>query len=184
VGRAPADPPPGHVSDYPTVIAPRSSISAENFACLSHPVGTAGLLRSLLLAFGSPPRPQPPSPGGGRAFAPAAGRTPPGRLLREVRACFQLMRGRKPRRDQPSRRGFRRSALMSIRKFMRGKTFDPERLVVLNAAFQDACADLGVTERTPHARRTVAKKVLDVADGQRRPEAIRAAVVASLKPSR
>ena len=62
-----------------------------------------------------------------------------------------------------------------------GKSFVPERITVLDTAYQGACADLGVTGKTPHARAAVAKKILELADGHRRPEVIRAAVVASLK---
>jgi hypothetical protein len=38
-----------------------------------------------------------------------------------------------------------------------------------------------VTDRTPHARAVLAKKIIQMADGQRDPEAIRATVVACLK---
>jgi hypothetical protein len=70
---------------------------------------------------------------------------------------------------------------MPIRRFLAGKSFDPETLAILNAAFAGACADLGVTKKTPHAREAVAKKIIELADGRREPEAIRAAVVAFLK---
>jgi hypothetical protein len=68
-----------------------------------------------------------------------------------------------------------------IRAFLAGKTFDPETIAVLNEAFQGACADLGVTDKTPHARDTVAKKVIELADESNDPAAIRAAVVAFLR---
>jgi hypothetical protein len=68
-----------------------------------------------------------------------------------------------------------------IRSFLAGKVFEPEKLDILNAAFEGACADLGVTDKTPHSRETVAKTVIQLADGQRDPEAIRAAVVTFLK---
>ena len=63
-------------------------------------------------------------------------------------------------------------------------SFDPETLDILSAAFHGACADLGVTDQTPHARTAVAKQVLELAHGrrdQRDPELIRAAVVAFLR---
>jgi hypothetical protein len=73
---------------------------------------------------------------------------------------------------------------MPIRAFLAGKTFDPETPAILNEAFQGACADLAVTENTPHARETVAKTVLELADGQRDPELIRQAAVAMLSERR
>jgi hypothetical protein len=73
------------------------------------------------------------------------------------------------------------SAAVPIRSFLAGKTFDPETLQILNRAFLGACADLGVGDNTPHSRELLAKTVLQMADGQRDSEAIRAAVVAFLK---
>ena len=73
---------------------------------------------------------------------------------------------------------------MPIRAFLAGKFFDPETLTILNEAFQGACADLGVTEKTPHARETVAKKVIELAEESNDAGAIRAAVVAFLKARR
>ena len=62
-----------------------------------------------------------------------------------------------------------------------GKSFDPETLIVLNAAFDGVCADLGVTDKTPHSRENVARLVIKLADGQHDPQLIRAAAVAILK---
>jgi hypothetical protein len=73
---------------------------------------------------------------------------------------------------------------MPIRPFLDGKSFDPETLAILNEAFQGACADLGVTDQTPHSREYVAKLVLRIADGQRDPKLIREAAVAILKERR
>ncbi len=70
---------------------------------------------------------------------------------------------------------------MPIRPYLAGKSFDPETLAILNAAFQGACADLGVTDQTPHSRENVAKTVLRFSDGQRDPQLIRKAVVTFLK---
>jgi hypothetical protein len=70
---------------------------------------------------------------------------------------------------------------MPIRQYLGEKWFDPDRLDILNRAFLGACADLGVTDKTPHSREAVAKMVIELADGQREPETIRTAVVAFLK---
>jgi hypothetical protein len=70
---------------------------------------------------------------------------------------------------------------MSIQTLLTGKSFDPETLSILDQAFQGVCADLGVTEKTPHSRALVAKKVIELADGRPDPEVIRAAVVMFLK---
>jgi hypothetical protein len=70
---------------------------------------------------------------------------------------------------------------MPIRPYLAGKSFDPETLDILNRAFRGACADLGVTDKTPHTREIVAKKVIELADGRHDPQTIRAAVVAFLK---
>ena len=70
---------------------------------------------------------------------------------------------------------------MSIHAFLAGKSFDPETLDILNEAFRGACADLGVTDKTPHSRERVAQQVILLADGRREPQHIRAAVVAFLK---
>ncbi len=72
---------------------------------------------------------------------------------------------------------------MPIRRYLAGKSFDPEALAILNAAFQGACAELDVTDRTPHSRENVAKTVIRFADGQRDPQLIREAVVTFLKGS-
>jgi hypothetical protein len=77
-----------------------------------------------------------------------------------------------------------RSGPMAIHELLAGKSFDPEDVAVLNTAFQGVCADLGVTDKTPHSRENVAKKVIELADGQGDPDAIRAAVVASLSERR
>jgi hypothetical protein len=73
---------------------------------------------------------------------------------------------------------------MPIRAFLPGKSFDPETLIILNAAFEGACAELGVTETTPRSRENLAKMVLEAADGQRDPNLIREAVIAKLKERR
>ena len=70
---------------------------------------------------------------------------------------------------------------MPLDEFLADRKFDPEYLAVLSKAFDHACADLGVTSKVPHARALVAKRIIQLADGQRDPEAIRATVVAFLK---
>jgi hypothetical protein len=59
-------------------------------------------------------------------------------------------------------------------------SLDPEALDVLDKAFRDVCATLGVSDKARHSREIIAKMVLELSDGQRDPEAIRAVVVASL----
>src|SRR5262249_311321 len=83
-------------------------------------------------------------------------------------------------RDRSRSRLSRWGCAMPVRSFLSSKSFDPETLAILNAAFAGVCADLGVSEKARHSRETVAKKVLELADGQRDAAAIRAAVVASL----
>ena len=69
---------------------------------------------------------------------------------------------------------------MPIRQFLAGKSFDPEKLAILNAAFEGVCADLEVRGNARHSRETIAKRVLELADGQSDPKELRAAVTASL----
>ena len=71
---------------------------------------------------------------------------------------------------------------MPIRELLPIKSFNPETLAILNAAFVGVCADLRVNEKNRLSRETIAKKVLALADGQSDAEALRAAVVASLTP--
>jgi hypothetical protein len=73
---------------------------------------------------------------------------------------------------------------VTIRPFLGGKSFDPESLDILDRAFEDVCAQLGVSGNARHSRDAIAKKVLEQADGQRDRDAIRAAVVASLSERR
>jgi len=61
-----------------------------------------------------------------------------------------------------------------------GKSFDPETLAVLNAAFKGVCADLGVSDRARYSRETVARKVIELADSQRDPQSLRMAVLLAL----
>lgn len=70
---------------------------------------------------------------------------------------------------------------MPIRAFLHGKSFDPETLEIMNAAFLGICHDLGLSDKTDGACEIVAKRVIELMDGQRDPEAIRQAVLASFK---
>ena len=51
----------------------------------------------------------------------------------------------------------------------------------MNRAFLGACSDLHVSDKTIDTRERVAKRVIELADGRRDAEAIRAAVAASLR---
>ena len=70
---------------------------------------------------------------------------------------------------------------MPIRSFVIAKSFDPETIEIMNTAFLGVCADLGLSDKTDGACEIVAKRVIELMDGQRDPEAIRAAVLASIK---
>ena len=69
---------------------------------------------------------------------------------------------------------------MPIGEFIAGKSFDPERLFILNVIFECVCADLGVSPIARHSRAIIARKIIELADGVRDSEAIRTAVIASL----
>jgi hypothetical protein len=70
---------------------------------------------------------------------------------------------------------------MPINDFLRGKSFDPETLEIMNTAFVSACADLGLSDISDKACAMVAKRVIELMDGQRDPDVIRKAVLASIK---
>jgi hypothetical protein len=70
---------------------------------------------------------------------------------------------------------------MAIHEFIAGQLFDAEDLAILDRAFEGACDDLGVSDKTPHSRAAVAKTILEFSEGKRDPEAIRGTVVAFLK---
>jgi hypothetical protein len=74
--------------------------------------------------------------------------------------------------------------MSEIIAFSPSPSFDPETLAALNAAFEGACADIGVSANARHSRAIIAKKVMELAKGQRDPDALRAAVVASLAGER
>jgi hypothetical protein len=70
---------------------------------------------------------------------------------------------------------------MPIQAFLRSKSFDPETIEIMNTAFVAVCADLGLSDRTDGACEIVAKRVIELMDGQRDPEVIRQTVLASIK---
>ena len=70
---------------------------------------------------------------------------------------------------------------MPIRAFLHGKSFDPETIDIMNTAFVAVCADLGLSDKTDGACEIVAKRVIEMMDGQRDPEVIRKVVLASIK---
>jgi hypothetical protein len=51
----------------------------------------------------------------------------------------------------------------------------------MNAAFIGVCNDLGLSDKTDGACEIVAKRVIELMDGQRDPEEIRKTVLASIK---
>jgi len=84
-----------------------------------------------------------------------------------------------PRKKNAS--GFATELTRSIRSLVADKSFDPEMLDILNRAFLGACSDLHVSDKATDTRERVAKRVIELADGRRDAEAIRAAVAASLR---
>ncbi len=71
---------------------------------------------------------------------------------------------------------------MPIRAFIRDTSFDPEAVAILNAAYVAVCADLGLSDHTDRATEMIAKKIIELAsDGQRDPQRLRAAALASFK---
>jgi hypothetical protein len=70
---------------------------------------------------------------------------------------------------------------MPIETFLGGKSFDPETIEIMNTAFVAVCADLGLSDKTDGACEVVARRVIELMDGQRDPEMIRQTVLASIK---
>lgn len=69
---------------------------------------------------------------------------------------------------------------MSRRSSIVGKSFDPGTLAYMSAAFDGVCADLGVSENARSSLEIIADRVMTLADDHRDPDALRAAVIASL----
>jgi hypothetical protein len=70
---------------------------------------------------------------------------------------------------------------MPIGAFLGGRLFNPEAIEIMNTAFLGVCADLGLSDKTDGACEIVAKRVIELMDGERDPEAIRKAVLASIR---
>jgi hypothetical protein len=70
---------------------------------------------------------------------------------------------------------------MPIRAFLHGRSFDPETIQIMNTAFVAVCTDLGLSNKKDGACEIVAKRVFELMGGQRDPEAIRKAVLSSLR---
>jgi hypothetical protein len=70
---------------------------------------------------------------------------------------------------------------MPIREFFGGRSFDPETIDLMNAAFVKVCDDLGLRDKTDGTTEIVAEYVIKLTDGQRDPEVIRKAVLAAIR---
>jgi hypothetical protein len=70
---------------------------------------------------------------------------------------------------------------MPIRTFLEDKSFDPDAIEIMNAAFQGACADLGLTDKSDRACEMVAERIIVLADGKRDAETLRTLVLASFQ---
>jgi hypothetical protein len=68
-----------------------------------------------------------------------------------------------------------------IRAFLQGKSFDPETIEIMNAAFIGVCTDLGLSDKTDGACEIVAARVIELMDGQRDPQVIRQTVLAAIR---
>jgi len=69
---------------------------------------------------------------------------------------------------------------MPIKPFIPAKSFDPETIEIMNAAFVAVCADIGLSDRTTRAREVVAERIIELMNGERDPQAIRRVALASL----
>ncbi len=70
---------------------------------------------------------------------------------------------------------------MPVGACVQDKSFDPEAIEVLNAAYLGVCADLGVSGKTDGACEIVAKRVIVLSDGKRNAQTLRALVLASFR---
>lgn len=70
---------------------------------------------------------------------------------------------------------------MPIRAFLQAKSFNPDTIEIMNAAFVGVCNDLGLSEKTEGACEIVAKRIIELMDGECSPEELRNAVLASIK---
>ena len=70
---------------------------------------------------------------------------------------------------------------MPIQAFLHGRAFDPETIQIMNTAFVAVCNDLGLSDKTDGACEVVAKRVIELTEDERDPEAICKTVLASIK---
>jgi hypothetical protein len=52
---------------------------------------------------------------------------------------------------------------MPITPFLRNEAFGPEQIEIMSAAFVDACATLGLADRTDPAAQLVAARIIELA---------------------
>ena len=52
---------------------------------------------------------------------------------------------------------------MPITPFLRDEPFDPEQIEIMSAAFLDACATLGLADRTDPVTQLVAARIIELA---------------------
>ena len=71
---------------------------------------------------------------------------------------------------------------MAIHRLLRNTVFDPETVAAMADAFEQACRELGLVDRSDPARDTVARKVIEIAQaGERDAARLRERTVAALK---
>lgn len=70
---------------------------------------------------------------------------------------------------------------MPIREFLHDRSVDPKSVEIMNTAFLGICADLGLTDTKDQACALVAERVIQMARGYTNPQALRAAVLTSIK---
>jgi hypothetical protein len=70
---------------------------------------------------------------------------------------------------------------MPIANLLKGHTFDADTIVIIAAAFDAACRDLGLTVRRDPITETLAMKIIEAAQtGERDPNAIRQQAIRTL----
>jgi hypothetical protein len=70
---------------------------------------------------------------------------------------------------------------MPIVELLKRQSFDAETIAVIAAAFDDACRELGLSDRRDPITETLAVKIIEVAQtGEREPGAISQRAIASL----
>lgn len=67
-------------------------------------------------------------------------------------------------------------------RLLQNSAFEPDHIEAMAAAFEDACRELGLAERTDVLRDTVALKVIELAQrGERDPERLKQQVLSEFK---